>query len=179
VRNGGSDVRRSTTARSLIKRGSLVLGFALLAGAPLAAITWAEPASQVTPELITSAVFKDRFSVKTAPESPIEMQLKSKEQVRMYVRRHTYAPGGNTGWHKHPGPVFVLVTKGELTYYDYDDPECNGVPVPAGEGFVDDGHGHRVRNETGAPAEDISVIMGPPMGAFRSDLDPALSGCGS
>jgi hypothetical protein len=58
-------------------------------------------------------------------------------------------------------------------------PECKGVRVPAGEGFVDDGHGHRVRNENGAPAQDISVIMGPPTGPFRSDLDPALSGCGS
>ena len=72
-----------------------------------------------------------------------------------------------------------MVTKGELTYYDFDDPECKAVRVPAGEGFVDDGHGHRVRNESGVPAEDISVIMGPPTGAFRSDLDPALSGCGS
>jgi Cupin domain len=88
-------------------------------------------------------------------------------------------PRRQHGWHKHPGPVFILVTKGELTYYDYDDPECKGVRVPAGEGFVDDGHGHRVRNENGAPAEDISVIMGLPTGPFRSDLDPALSGYGS
>jgi hypothetical protein len=170
---------RRRTAKSLVKRGSLATGVALLAAAPLAAITWAEPASQVTPELITSALFKEPFKVKTAPESPIDMRLKSKEQVRMYVRRHTYAPGGNTGWHKHPGPVFVLVTQGTLTYYDYDDPECSGVPVPAGEGFVDDGHGHRVRNESGAPAEDISVIMAPPTGPFRSDLEPTRSGCGS
>ena len=111
---------RRRTARSVIKRGSLAAAVALLAAAPLAAITWAEPASQVTPELITSALFKEPFKVRTAPDSPIEMQLKSKEQVRMYVRRHTYAPGGNTGWHKHPGPVFILVTKGELTYYDLD-----------------------------------------------------------
>jgi Cupin domain len=171
--------KQRRTAKSLAKRGSLAAGVALLATAPLAAITRAEPASQVTPELITSALFKEPFKVKTAPESTIEMQLKSKEQVRMYLRRHTYAAGGNTGWHKHPGPVFVMVTKGTLTYYDYDDPECNRVHVSAGEGFVDDGHGHRVRNETGAPAEDISVIMAPPTGPLRSDLDPVRSGCGS
>jgi hypothetical protein len=81
-------------------------------------------------------------------------------------------------WWRHPG-IFILVTKGELTYYDYDDPEFNGIRVPAGQGFVDDGHGHHVRNESAAPAEDISVIMTAPSGPLRSDLDPTLSGGGS
>ena len=167
------------TARSLVKRGALAAGVALFAAAPLAAITWAEGPTGVTPEVITSAQFAETFKVKTAPDSPIEMQLKSKEPVRMILRRHSYDAGGNTGWHKHPGPVFILVTKGALTYYDYDDPECNGIRVPAGQGFVDDGHGHRVSNESAAPAEDISVIMTAPSGPLRSDLDPTLSGCGS
>jgi hypothetical protein len=53
--------------------------------------------------------------------------------------------GHVASWWRHPG-IFILVTKGELTYYDYDDPECNGIRVPAGQGFVDDGHGHHVRS---------------------------------
>lgn len=54
-----------------------------------------------------------------------------------------------------------------------------GVRIPAGQGFVDDGHGHRVRNESGVPAEDVSVIMTAPSGPLRSDLDPLGSDCGA
>jgi hypothetical protein len=43
--------------------------------------------------------------------------------------------------------------------------------------FVDDGSGHVVRNESGAPAQDISVITAPVGGKFRTDLDPPNVTC--
>ena len=168
----------NTSRRAAIKRVPLAAGVAVLALAPLAAMTQANKATGVTPTLLHQVTF-DPYKVKTAADSPIEMQLKSKTPSDIVLRRHNYDAGGSTGWHQHPGPVFILVTQGTLTYYDYDDPDCQGITVPAGKGFVDDGHGHLVRNESGAPAEDVSVIM-TTEGAktFRSELDAPNPRCG-
>jgi quercetin dioxygenase-like cupin family protein len=76
----------------------------------------------------------------------------------------------STGWHTHPGPVFITVTQGEVTFYEVDDPTCSPTVVKAGEGYVDTGHGHIGRNENGNPARDIAVVIAPVGGAFRSEL---------
>jgi hypothetical protein len=52
----------------------------------------------------------------------------------------TVLPGAQFPWHTHPGPVFVTVAEGELTYVSADD--CVERPYPAGTVFVDPGHGH-------------------------------------
>jgi len=58
------------------------------------------------------------------------------------------APGGATGWHSHPGPVFVSVESGTLTSYESDDPTCTPHVLQAGEALVEHpGHVHIVRNE--------------------------------
>ena len=94
-------------------------------------------------------------------DSPVEFKAKTKSPIDVVVRRHDYAIGSTTGWHTHPGPVFITVTQGQLTYYLYDDPECTPHSVSAGQGFVDDGRGHMVRNESGQAAQDTSVIIAP------------------
>jgi hypothetical protein len=145
---------------------------ALAATAVLAAavtITLASPASQVTPTLLARGTY-DSFSVKSA-QGPGMFKAEAKAPIDLVVRRHDYAAGGSTGWHAHPYPVFITVISGQLTFYEYDDPTCTGTVVAAGEGYVDSGHGHIARNETGLPATDISVIMAPVGGAFRTELD--------
>jgi hypothetical protein len=74
--------------------------------------------------------------------------------------------------------VFITVTQGELTYYMYDDPMCMPHVVTAGHGFVDNGRGHMVRNESGAIAQDISVIIAPVGGLFRGELAAPGPHCG-
>ena len=66
--------------------------------------------------------------------------------------------------------MFITVTQGQLTYYLYDDPECTPHMVSAGQGIVDDGRGHMVRNESGQAAQDMSVIIAPVGLAFRGEL---------
>ena len=66
--------------------------------------------------------------------------------------------------------MFITVTSGTLTFYEYDDPTCTPIVVTAGEGYVDSGRGHIGRNETGSPATDISVIIAPVGAAFRAEL---------
>jgi hypothetical protein len=50
--------------------------------------------------------------------------------------------------------------------------------VSAGQGFVDNGRGHIVRNESGLPAQDVSVIIAPVGGAFRGELAAPGPHCG-
>jgi hypothetical protein len=50
--------------------------------------------------------------------------------------------------------------------------------VSAGHGYVDTGQGHIGRNESGQPAQDISVNIAPVGGAFRGELDAPSPNCG-
>ena len=94
------------------------------------------------------------------------------------VRQHGYAAHGSTGWHAHPGPVFITVVEGTLAFYEYDDPTCTPRIVTAGQGYVDTGHGHLGLNPTEQPALDISVILAPVAGPFRGELPAPNPHCG-
>jgi hypothetical protein len=156
---------------------SLLAAMTLLALAASVAVTMASPPSGVTPTVLARGTY-DAFKVKSSPNSPVDFKAKAKTPIDVVVRRHDYAVGSTTGWHSHPGPVFITVTQGELTYYEYDDRTCTGHVVTAGHGFVDTGRGHIVRNESGQPAQDVSVIIAPVGGAFRGELNAPGPHCG-
>jgi hypothetical protein len=156
---------------------SLLGAITLLAFAASVGVTMASPPSGVTPTVLARGTY-DAFKVKSSPSSPVDFKAKAKSPIDMVVRRHDYAVGSTTGWHTHPGPVFITVTIGQLTYYERDDPTCTGHVVSAGHGFVDNGRGHIVRNESGQPAQDVSVIIAPVGGAFRGELDAPSPYCG-
>jgi hypothetical protein len=150
----------------------------VVASASLVGVTMASPAVGVQPTLLARGSYDD-FRVKSVKGSPVEFDVKAKSVVDVVVRRHDYAVGSHTGWHSHPGPVFITVTQGTLTYYLYDDPTCTPHTVTAPGGFVDDARGHLVRNESGQPAQDMSVIIAPPAPAlFRGELDAPNPNCG-
>ena len=146
---------------------ALVVATALLAGA--VTITLGSMASGVTPTLLARGTYPE-FKV-ASHHGPDMFKAEAKAPIDVVVRRHDYVSGGSTGWHAHPYPVLITVISGQLTFYEYDDPTCTGTVVSAGHGYVDSGHGHIGRNETGLPATDISVIMAPVGGAFRTELD--------
>ena len=155
-----------------------VFAVVLVTFAALVGVTAASPPSGVTPTLLARGLYAD-FKVKSIPESPVDFQVKAKTPVDVVVRKHDYAVGSHTGWHNHPGPVFITVTQGTLTYYLYDDPTCTPHRVSAPNGFVDDARGHMVRNESGVPAQDMSVIIAPTAPApFRGELDAPNPNCG-
>lgn len=159
------------------RKFSLVAVMLLLALAAFVAVTKASPPSGVTPTVLARGTY-DTFKVKSDPQGPIEFEAEAKPSIDIVVRRHDYAVGSTTGWHSHPGPVFITVTQGQLTYYEYDDPSCAPHVVSAGQGFVDNGRGHIVRNESGLPAQDVSVIIAPVGGAFRGELAAPGPYCG-
>lgn len=141
-----------------------------------AMLAWASPAIGVTPTLIGRATF-GLFRVKTDPHSLVDVDIKGKSHLDMVVRMHDYAPGSTTGWHTHPGPVFISVLQGEVTY-EADDPTCTPHVVSAGQGYVDTGRGHVGRNETGQPARDVTVILAPVNLPFRDELPAPNPYCG-
>jgi quercetin dioxygenase-like cupin family protein len=106
------------------------------------------------------------------------VRLKTKGDSDGYVIRNTFDPGGSSGWHTHPGPSLITVTKGEITAYEGDDRKCTPTVCREGEGFVDpgDGHVHVLRNETSAPAETV-VVQILPKGAARRIDAPAPGNC--
>ena len=112
-----------------MRRFPLIALLALIPLGSLGALTWASPASQVTPTPIARATFP-AFKVKSDPSGPVAFRARAKRPVDMFVRQHDYAPGGHTGWHSHPGPVFLQVTKGTLTVYDYADRRCRRSSSP-------------------------------------------------
>lgn len=140
-------------------------------------IAWASPAVGVTPTLIGRGTYEP-FKVKTDSHSLVDFRATAKSHVDIVVRTHDYAPGGSTGWHTHPGPVFITVLQGQVTFYEADDPTCTPHVVSAGQGYVDTGRGHIGRNETGQPAKDVTVIMAPVNLPFRGELPAPNAYCG-
>jgi len=127
---------------------------------------WANPPSGVTPTLIGRGTFDD-FKLHA---DNLDFKVEAKSQIDLVVRTNDYLPGASSGWHTHPGPVFITVTQGELSFYEVDDPTCSPTVVTAGHGYVDTGHGHIGRNLTGNPARDVAVVVAPVGAPFRSEL---------
>jgi len=148
----------------------------VLALAALTAVALASPPSGVTPTVLARGTY-DSFKVRSYPQGPGDFKAEAKAPTDIVVREHAYEPGSSTGWHTHPGPVFITVVEGTITFYEYDDPKCAPVVVEAGQGYVDTGRGHIARNETALPARDVTVIIAPVGGSFRGELDAPAPNC--
>ena len=148
----------------------------LLAGAAVAT-----PGSGASSTVVARAAFADHVDLKLRIRDGHggRDNIHIRNAADTVMQQIRFDPGAFSGWHSHPGPVFITVTEGELTYYMYDDPSCTPHVVTKGNGFVDDGRGHMVRNESGEPAQDMSVIIAPPAPAlFRGELDAPNPNCG-
>ncbi len=101
-----------------------------------------------------------------------QIEVKAKPTFDLAVQRIVFQPGGQSGWHTHPGPVFIQVVAGVMTFYESDDPDCRPIVRSAGEGYLDLGeHAHIARNESGAVAENLVTYLVPPGAALRIDAD--------
>ena len=98
--------------------GGGALGF--LAILVVAAIALATPSSNFSTEQLSVGRF-GKIKIKTH-----DLKLKTKHDSDVYVVRNTVQPGGQSGWHYHPGPSLITVVQGTATFYDGDDPTCTG-----------------------------------------------------
>jgi hypothetical protein len=142
----------------------------------------ASPASGVFRTFIGRGTF-DSFTVNaelnpSAGQPRLQYIAKAQPGMDLEVDTHYYTPLGSTGWHKHPGPVYITVTSGQLTFYEYDDATCSPHVYDAGEGFVDYGHGHiGVNQDPNTPASDVTVAVTYVAGPFRTELPAGNPNC--
>jgi quercetin dioxygenase-like cupin family protein len=130
-------------------------------------VAWATPQTgTITPTLIAGPVVLDSMDLKIEDDD-YELELKTRGLSDARVVHFTVAPGADFGWHTHPGPVFVMVTAGTLTYYDAHDT----VDYEAGQGFVDEGggHVHSARNDGDDDVEFVAFFLTPQGTALRID----------
>ena len=89
--------------------------------------------------------------------------LKTLDETDMGVDRLSIQPGGFSGWHAHPGPVFVTVTAGSVVWYDGSNPLCAARTYTTGESFIEQAYVvHNSRNASdSAPAEYVAMTIKP------------------
>lgn len=99
-----------------------------------------------------------------------QMEVKSTPGFDLAVQTINFAAGGSSGWHSHPGPVFIQVVSGTMTFYESEDPTCTPIVRTAGQGYVDVGeHAHIARNESALPAVNVVTYFAPPGATLRID----------
>jgi quercetin dioxygenase-like cupin family protein len=144
-------------------------------------------ATPPSPEVTTTPICMGRFAaidtkVKTDvnPGTPTQFwraRIKTNRSSDLYVLQNTIPPGKTFGWHSHPGPSLVIVKSGTASFYLAADPTCRPHVVPAGSGFVDQGHDvHVVRNEGRVDLVTVVVSLVPAGFARRID-EPSPGTC--
>lgn len=122
--------------------------------------------------LLARSTITEGFKVKRQTGA-WEIDIHAKKPTEVTVATLTLQPGGHMGWHSHPGPGFVQVTSGTVSFYVAGDPSCTPTVVGAGHIWLDRGEApHIARNETGAPATFLVTLFTPPGTMARID-EPA------
>ena len=136
------------------------------------------PSGIVSATVVARAAFADAVDLKLKiNEDGREVVLHVPDARDTVMQTIVIGPGGNTGWHSHPGPVVVLVKSGELTLYEGEDPTCTGRTYLPGQAFIDHGQGHvhLARNLSSSQNTEIWVTYFdvPPGAPFRIDAADA------
>jgi hypothetical protein len=136
------------------------------------------------------ATLPDGVSGAVQARGTIGEQVKVREAAgtELVMQQIAIQPGGQTGWHTHPGAALVIVKSGALTVTGLrggrasdsarGGGRCVTQTYSAGQSFVDPGHGHVHigRNLGTVPVELWVSYTGVELGgAFR--LDSADPGC--
>lgn len=123
----------------------------------------AGPASTST--LLGRATFESdhkNFDIKRKTDD-WHIDIKSKPAFDIAVQRILFPVGASSGWHTHPGPVFIQVVYGTMTFYQADDPSCAPIVRTAGQGYLDLGlHPHVAMNHSADSAVNIVTYFAPP-----------------
>lgn len=168
---------------SPLRRRLIVVALAALVPAGAAVAT---PGLGLTPTIIARGTSSETFSISAPRHKAKHKHRKSRpiiacasdRQCDFVFQTITFQPGGHTGWHSHPGVLFVTVESGSVTRYEHD---CERNTYAAGQSFIERGPKHviLVRNEGSTPAK-VQIAYVVPAGtsnpALRID-QPAPPGC--
>ena len=148
----------------------IVVGAFALGGASVISMAFkvaqATPPQGVTATVLAGPVELDEFDI-MVQTNDYTAHAKTHGVSDAFITHLEIAPGGNTGWHSHPGLVFALVRSGELTLYDDDFTRS---VYPAGTGLTEEpGHVHIGVNEGDTDLELIVFFLSPRGAGTRID----------
>jgi quercetin dioxygenase-like cupin family protein len=167
---------------SLLRHLALIAALALV---PVAAgVALATPGLGLTPTIVARGTSEEAFSVKGAIHKAKIQRAKAiiacglDRQCDFVFQTITFQPAGQTGWHSHPGVLFVTVETGAVTRYESN---CERNTFVAGQSFIERGREHVifVRNEGSTPAK-VQIAYVVPAGTDNAGLridQPAPEGC--
>lgn len=150
-------------AREVVSTRSVALMTALVGLGAVATVTVASatPSSGSASTVIGRAVVSEDIKINTS-----EIKVMTKDPVEVITQTVTFQPGGTSGWHSHPGPVFVVVKTGTITVYDAT---CTPRRYSAGQGFVEGPEPAVVRNEGTIVSENVATLLVPQGTPARTD----------
>ncbi len=150
--------------RTAIKR-AVALG--LVAAMASVSIVAATPGSGAVGTILSVGTLPAGVKIHTP-----DLKISTRDDVQVVTQTITIAPGGHTGWHSHPGPVFVTIAAGTMTFYDADDPTCSPGTYLTGASFIDrgGGHVHIARNEGTTNLVLFATYLVPVGAPIRTDV---------
>ena len=121
------------------------------------------PAAATPPSGLTATVVAVGTTAKPVSVHSNGIRVRSAGATDVYTVHNVFAaaqPPSSSGWHSHPGAVFVTVTTGTLTLYRRD---CVPRTYNSGQTFVERGRHDVVlaRNEGTVQAETITTLIVP------------------
>jgi hypothetical protein len=135
---------------------------------------------------VTATPLGDAITVNTAKMNLNDIKFRTRDPVRVFHVKNVAGPGFSAGWHKHTGPVIVVVTVGSLTFYDragaHRHGGCRVTTVTAGGSYIETaGAPIQVLNTTPADvnngtAEWVTTQIIPPGASTREDVTPGFCG---
>lgn len=161
-----------STSGKLILR---IAATALVATGIASGSALATPGSGFAPSGIVSGHF-GTLHINTADDKTGKWGLifKTLDDTDIGVDRLTVQPGGSSGWHAHPGPVFVTVTQGSVVWSDGANPLCTAHTYTAGQSYIETAYGtHNARNPSSSEVAIFIATTIKPVGfvgpSFRLD----------
>jgi len=133
-------------------------------------VAWATPPSGVTFTPIIGASVLEAFSLRSDTDG-LKVKMKTDGTSDLYITHIRIAPGGEGGWHSHPGMSILAVKAGEATFYEDEAPTT---PIVFGVGqAMTEGAGevHNVKNEGAVDLELVVLQIVAPGAPRRIDED--------
>jgi len=88
-----------------------------------------------------------------------------RQGMDVVVVENTFAPGGASGWHSHPGGAIIVLARGQLTVFRSLGDQCEVTTYTAGQTFIErPGDVQNTVNNGSSPAFTIVTFPGVPVG---------------
>jgi quercetin dioxygenase-like cupin family protein len=155
-------------------KARIVLLLAALAAVPVAVIGMAEatPPMGMGTEVLARGTTADEHMLAVRGTLPNRLARAWRGTYKtpwdVTALRVTVPPGAHSGWHRHPGPGFMVVTQGAITVYAND---CTKKTYSRGQAFMEvPGLVNLVRNEGSEPAMMVAAFVVPSTASLRIDV---------